>query len=705
MKRFLPPIISFVLLAVFSSAFANPVSTPHVRAQLISEVTAVQAGHPFWVALHLNMRDGWHTYWRNPGDSGLATAIEWELPSGFEASAIHWPYPEAIPMGPLMNYGYHGDVYLLVQLTPPASLENRVNLTFTAHVDWLVCEENCIPEEATLTFTLPLTRDTPPSDDRWEAAFAKARRTLPKPSPWDSSFSLTPEELTLHIDVADFPTQYIKEMRFFPARDGLIENAAAQNLTINDHEILLSTARGTQRNAPLSQLQGVLVVEENVGDGAAIQALQVNASPIAVVAQTPATPLAYALLLALAGGIVLNLMPCVFPVLSIKVLHFAHQAHNAPAAIRRHGLLFTAGVLVSFALLAVLLLLLRSGGAQIGWGFQLQSPFFVTVLAYLLFVLGLSLSGALTFGASWMNLGGGWTNRSDYLGTFASGGLATLVATPCTAPFMGTALGFALTQSWLTALLVFQALGLGFALPYLILSFKPSLLRFLPKPGPWMERLKEFLAFPLYATTAWLIWVLSQQSGPSGVAVALAGLILIALALWLLRTAAAANRRWRVVGRVSAAAAMLSALFLAQLSGAMTPPSPPQAAAANARAAAWEPFSPQRLQELKASNQPVFVNFTAAWCITCLVNERVALSSPRVQASFAAAGIAYLKADWTNHDPAITAMLTAFGRSGVPLYVLYPPAQQGAAPIVLPQILTESIVLDAIDDLANTGPI
>lgn len=693
-----------ILFGFSSVTLANPVATPHVRAQLISEATAVQANQSFWVALHLNMRDGWHTYWRNPGDSGLATTIEWKLPAGFVASDIYWPYPEAIAMGPLVNYGYHGDVYLLVQLTPPATLKNREKLTLTADADWLVCEENCIPEQATLTLTLPVTSDAPRLDDRWKTGFIEARQALPKPNPWQASFSLTSDQLTLTLDALNFPSERLKKARFFPKQDGIIENAAAQTLTISDDQISLATTRGAQRNVPLSRLQGVLVLQEDLTGTTATQALEIDASATTAAANTPPTPFGYALILALLGGMVLNLMPCVFPVLSVKVLHFAHQAHNAPTAVRWHGVVFTTGVLVSFALIAGLLLLLRAGGAQIGWGFQLQSPFFVTTLAYLLFILGLSLSGALTLGARLMDLGSGWATRSDYMGTFATGGLATLVATPCTAPFMGTALGYALTQPWPTALAVFQALGFGFALPYLVLSFKPSLLRFLPKPGPWMARFKEFLAFPLYATAAWLIWVLSQQTGPTGVAVALTGLILIALAIWLLGTTAAVSRRWRLLGRLSAVAALISALALAQLPQAITPDSLPQTAMSNPKAGDWELFSPQRLAELRAGNQPVFVNFTAAWCITCLVNERVALSSPRVKAGLAEAGITYLKADWTNHDPAITTMLASFGRSGVPLYVLYPPAQQGTEPIVLPQILTESLVLKAIKSLENTDP-
>jgi thiol:disulfide interchange protein DsbD len=395
-------------------------------------------------------------------------------------------------------------------------------------------------------------------------------------------------------------------------------------------------------------------------------------------------------------------MPCVFPVLSIKALHFAQLAHDNPWSVRRHGLVFSAGVLVSFACIAGLLLGLRAGGAQIGWGFQLQSPLFITLLAYLLFILALSLSGFLTIGNSLTNLGQGFAARSGYPGVFATGVLATLVATPCTAPFMGTALGFALTQPWPVAIGIFQALGVGFALPYLLLSFKPSLLRLLPKPGPWMERFKEFLAFPLYGTVAWLIWVLSQQTGSNGIAAVLAGLIFIAFAGWLIKIGSQMAMGWRLLGRLGVTTALITALALATLptttdSRSSQPPS------LNATATTWEPFSKARLKALRAVDRPVFINFTAAWCITCLVNERIALSSPRVKATLKAQGITYLKADWTNRDPEITQMLTSFERSGVPLYVLYPPGQTSDA-IVLPQILTESLVLNAIKALQDNDP-
>lgn len=705
LESFTPRLTGFRLLAWLTvilligwlqarPAGAKPVQTPHVQAHLISEVAAARAGQPFWVALRLNMRDGWHTYWRNPGDSGLATTIDWTLPEGFTASEIHWPYPERIPVGPLMNFGYHGEVWLLTQIQPPATLVEAEPLALQAHARWLVCEEDCIPEEAVLSLTLPVGAESALVDPRWTEGFAATRRALPQPNPWPASFQATVDVLTLELKAGPSAGN-IAGLAFFPAEDGIIDHAAPQTIQHDGSTIQLTVARGF---APtLSEpLAGVFVLQEWLGDGEPV----VHAFTLAASHAEPATPLAYpilaqSLLLALLGGVLLNLMPCVFPVLSLKALGLARHAHESPGAVRAHGLAYTAGILVCFALVAGVLIALRAAGEQIGWGFQLQSPMFVALLAYFMFALALSLSGVFEIGGRLMGLGGRWADRPGYSGSFATGALAVVVATPCTAPFMGAALGFALTQPWLVSLAVFQALGLGLALPYLLLSFSPALLRFLPRPGPWLERGKQLLAFPLYATAAWLVWVLSHQAGPDGVAAALAGMILIAFAIWLAQAVRAAGRGWRLTGRAGAALALVLALGLTRLPA--TDLEPASAAAQPASAIPWEPFSPARLAELQAAGRPVFVNFTAAWCITCLVNERVALSSARVALELADREVATLKADWTHRDPVITAALADFGRGGVPLYLLYAP--QAKEPAILPQILTEALVLQNLQTL------
>jgi thiol:disulfide interchange protein DsbD len=653
------------------------------------------------VALQLQPRDGWHTYWRNPGDSGLAPTLDWELPAGVEASAIHWPYPERLRLGPLMNYGYPQEIYLLSRITPPAAWPITTPLTLRAKATWLVCQEDCIPEEATFTLTLPAVEKEAVVDGRWVEAFARTRRALPVPSSWKVSFTATVATVTLHLPAVALAQN--TDVWFFPLAGEIIDQAAPQEVQRSPSGITLSVARGALRTAALTRLQGVLVVQEAGGGAANTQAFSIDALPAAAVAAATVAPeppvsLPQALLLALLGGLVLNVMPCVFPVLSLKALHLLEYSSQSPLAVRRHGLAYTAGVLSSFALIAGLLLALRLGGAQLGWGFQLQSPLFVILLAWLMVAMGLSLSGVLSLGGSLMGIGSSLAAHAGYASSFFSGVLAAVVATPCTGPFMGVALGFALLQPWPVALAIFLALGLGLALPYLLLSVSPRLGRWLPRPGPWMVYLKELLAFPLYATAVWLVWVLSVQSGAEGTTIALTGSVLLAFAAWLFQRTRTAQRSWRLVGNGSVAVILLAALP-ALLTALHEPTTEPAAAAMTAahrtgQGPAWEAFSLERLAVLRAAKQPVFINFTAAWCIICLSNERLVLSSPRLAHYFAAQGIAYLKADWTRRNPDITRALNEFGRSGVPLYVYYPPT--ATEPVVLPQLLTEAIVLEQL---------
>jgi thiol:disulfide interchange protein DsbD len=391
-------------------------------------------------------------------------------------------------------------------------------------------------------------------------------------------------------------------------------------------------------------------------------------------------------------------MPCVLPVLSVKAIALVEHAEVSARVSRRHGMAYTAGVLVSFGLLAGALIGLRASGAEIGWGFQLQSPVVVTVLAYVLFALALSLSGLLVIGTRLAGVGHGLAAQPRYAGSFFTGALATVAATPCTAPFMGVAIGFALTQPPATALLVFEALGLGLALPFLALSFAPAWRRLLPRPGPWMERLRQALALPLYASVAWLVWVVSRQVGSEGVALVLAGLVLIAFAAWLHHGARAASTRWRRVAIPLALACVAAAVAVGPVAGGSLSASTAASSASATAGARWEPFTPKRLAALRAQGTPVFVNFTAAWCITCLVNERVALQSPAVAEAFARKGVVYLKADWTNKSPEIAALLESFGRSGVPLYVVYGRSAPDP-PQVLPQILSETGLIEAIEKI------
>jgi len=666
-------------------------STPKVSVALISESAAVEPGGMLWVGLRQRIAPGWHTYWLNPGDSGEPPTIEWALPPGWSAGPIVWPQPERLPVGPLMSYGYTNEVVLLTRLTAPADVQAGTSTALRGRASWLVCEKICIPEEADLALTLPVG-GVKPATAATAPAIERARRAVPAPSPWPTSLRATADTVTVSVAAPRLAADRIADVWFFPSRWGVIDHAAPQAVTIDERGITLRTARGPLPAAAESGVDGVLVIRERLDQGTVSQAFEIRASTEGAAAGSrPPFALATAVGLALAGGLMLNLMPCVLPVLSVKAIALVGHAEAPTAVLRRHGLSYTGGVLASFGALAGALIVLRAGGAEIGWGFQLQSPLVVGGLAYVLFALALSLSGVLVIGSRLTGLGKGLASRPGYAGSFFAGALATVAATPCTAPFMGVAIGYALTQPPTTALLVFEALGLGLALPFLALSLIPGWRRRLPRPGPWMERLKQALAFPLYGSVAWLVWVVGRQVGPDGVALVLAGLLLIGFAAWIHHGTRAAAPRWRRAATTVALACVAVAIALAPLAA-----SSPSSSAPSPTGARGEPFTPKRLAELRAQGTPVFVNFTAAWCITCLVNERVALHSPAVAEAFARKGVVYLEADWTRKSPEIAAVLQSFGRSGVPLYVVYGRTAV-LAPRVLPQILSEGVIIEALE--------
>jgi thiol:disulfide interchange protein DsbD len=638
---------------------------------LLSEQAGLTAGGEVWIGIRQRIAPGWHTYWTNPGDSGEPMTMEWTLPPGFAAGPIVWPHPERIPVGPAMSHGYTGEVVLLARLTAPPDLAPGRPVTIGGRAAWLVCEKICIPEEARVELTLPVVAGRAPASPD-APLIAQARRAVPVPSPWPATVSVAPERVVLTLAARELSAGAIADVWFYPDQWGLIEHAAPQEARVDARGLTLVMARGPLPAAADAPVEGVLVVKERIEGGTVSQAFVIRndvRNTAAVGAGGPfVLSLAAAMGLALLGGLLLNLMPCVLPVLSVKVLALLGHADTSALA-------------------------LRAGGMGIGWGFQLQSPLVVTLLAYLFFALGLSLSGALSVGGRLAGVGHSLAARPGYAGSFFTGALVAVAATPCTAPFMGVATGFALTQRAPSALAVFLALGLGLALPYLVLSLAPAWRRWLPRPGPWMERLKQVLAFPLYATVAWLVWVVSEQAGPRATAAVLAGLVLIAFAAWMRGISQAAQGRRRTLAAATAAAGVALALAV----GGFTLGAPaPTAATAAAGGIPSEPWSPGRVAAARAEGKPVFVNVTAAWCITCLVNERVALRSPAVARAFAGKDVVYLKADWTNRSPEIAAALEGFGRSGVPLYVLYPPR---AAPTILTPVLTEGTILEAIERL------
>ncbi|WP_187193656.1 MULTISPECIES: protein-disulfide reductase DsbD domain-containing protein [unclassified Methylobacterium] len=698
--------LAFLVLALtasLSAASAQGFRTPPdlVRSSLVAEPIAVAGAQPFTLAVRMQVKPGWHVYWRNPGDSGLPPEVTWTLPAGFNAGAIRWPAPERIAIATLMNYGYEGEVTLLVPVTPPPSLDPADPVRIQAKLTYLVCETECVPGSADLALTLPVGEPRP--DAGQAAMFERARTALPAPALWPLQLSSQGDTLQLDFAAAGLKPESIKAASFFPYSETAIDNAAVQVMRVDASGLHLTLARSTPTDPAPAALPGVLTVEETTGAETHRLAFAYGDEPVAPVpvaapeasaAAQPVAPAFDALTLATAaglaflGGLILNLMPCVFPVLSIKVLGLVRHAGESAARVRLHGLAYTAGVMASFLGLAGLLLALKGGGAAIGWGFQLQSPAVVAGLAYLLLAMGLSLSGVVHVGGRLTAIGDGLARRSGLSGSFFTGVLATLVATPCTAPFMGSAVGFALTQSAGVALAVFASMGLGLALPFLALTLWPPALRALPRPGAWMETLKQVLAFPVYATVAWLIWVLAQQVGPQGLLVGLIGLVLVGFAAWAWEHGRAAASR---VGPGVQGVALLTVVAV----GALTLTLDRDRAVPVARAAAEgvEPFTQARLDALVNARRPVFVNMTAAWCITCAVNETTSLSTKAVRAAMNDRGVTYLKGDWTNQNPEITRLLEAHGRSGVPLYLLYTGTGEAK---VLPQILTEGTVLAAL---------
>lgn len=681
-------------------------SAAKVAVELIAPVTAVRPSEPFTIGLRQIITPHWHTYWKNPGDSGEPTKLTWTLPPGFTASPIAWPIPEAIPVGPLTNYGYSNEVLLPVTITPPATL-TVTSITLEAKAEWLVCESICIPEEKTVSLTLSVFAPgtaVPPSAHA--ELFATAARAQPIETDWSTKATRnTGGGFTLEIAAPGLDREQIVAARFFPDAWGVVANAAPQTLAWKPGGLSLGLQPGELAASQTGTLNGVLVLtqklagDETVRNGVIIKvSIAVGGNPVAGgLASAASIGLWQAALFAFLGGLILNLMPCVLPILSIKVMSIAAHDRNGQYHATNGALAFLAGVLASFASLALVLLILRSTGETLGWGFQFQSPLFVLALAALFLAMAMSMSGVFDVGTSIVGAGEGLANRTGTAGSFFTGVLATIAATPCTAPFMGAALGFAMTRPPFEMVAVFLALGAGFAFPVVALSMWGGSQRFLPRPGPWMETLKQALAFPLYATVAWLVWVLSIQAGSDGVLVAAIVLVAVAFAAWLM------GRPTLAFG-LRAGIAVAVCLLAVAIALPALPAAPPQATAIAAPAANrhYETFSPDRVAQLRAAGRPVFVNLTAAWCISCKVNEQVALNTAGFKQALLDHNIAYLKGDWTVRDDTITAVLTAYGRAGVPLYLLFP-ADPKADAIILPQLLTPAIVTDHFAALKKDG--
>ncbi len=693
---------------VLHAVFAQPVDGEHVDAQLIAETTTAVPGEILWTALRLDHIQNWHTYWINPGDAGKPTEITWQLPAGVTAGAIVWPTPERFELpAELVDFGYTGEVFLLVPLSVPADF-SAASLTVSADVVWLECEEICIPSGAKLNLTVPVdAQSLAVLDSSWQYGFAQTRASQPRADiTLDASFSIAAGAIEVLVQATENIFEGASAVTFIPDEHRIFDYNAEQQITsqLSSLQLKQNYHRRVEREPP-QRVGGLLLVTDASGkklayqiaaQSAGVNVLQLGGVLAATAGadseiKNSAMPIATVFLFALLGGVILNLMPCVFPILSLKVLSLAVRGDTSLREQRLHGLAYAAGVILAFLSLAVLLLTLQASGAAIGWGFHLQKPWFVGALVFLFFVMGLSMSGVVEFGTSIMGVGGQLQEKEGYSGSFFTGVLASVVASPCTAPFMGAALGFAFTQSMPVALTVFFALGFGMALPFLVLSFVPALARLMPRPGAWMLTFKQILAFPLYATVVWLLWVLGQQTSIDAMALVIAACVLLAFAAWLYQYRHSHAGFWRH------ASMLLILLCLAASFSVLRSPllvartvSTEVGSSEN-----YEVYSAARLATLRAEGKPVFVNMTAAWCITCLVNERIALSTDEVTVAMAEKGIIYLKGDWTNNDPEITAVLKQYETSGVPLYLMFPadalkPAEK------LPQILTEGILIDAM---------
>jgi len=681
-----------------------------------------------WLGLLLQHQPHWHTYWKNPGDSGLPTQLQWTLPAGLTAGDIAWPAPRKIAIGTLANLGYEGEVLLPVPVTVDSRFQAgglEPGALVQLNASWLVCREECIPQEGQFSLRIPVRGSTALHATRFAAAQAAA------PTPLQGTLEARAQTDGLRVQVTGLPAAWVgKPLQALPETAELLHTPALPASTDALHNDAAKTGQlqagqqgwsgstwhalipySAQRSTAPQHVAWVLsaspasVRADSVVTGtwpstaapaavpAALQAaLDSNARGAAPAAAAPGGGWALMVAGALLGGLLLNLMPCVFPVLAIKVLGFASQGGQSRASQRAQGLAYTAGVVLSFLALGLLLLALRAGGEQLGWGFQLQSPPVIAALAVLFTLLTLNLAGALHIGNLLPAGLAGVRLRHPVAEAFLSGVLAVAVASPCTAPFMGASLGYAITLPGVQSLVLFAALGMGLALPYLLASYAPALGRWLPRPGAWMETLRHFLAFPMAATVVWLVWVLGHLSGVDGAASLLLLLLTLCLLVWALRLQ---GRVRLVIAIVSVAAIALSTRALWQFG--LYPDPSTQLVETPAKAGGWQAWSEPAVQSAIQDGKPVFVDFTAAWCITCQVNKKTTLSNAQVEAAFAAKGVTLLRADWTRRDPAITRALQALGRSGVPVYVLYAP---GKPPVVLTEILTPSEVLDALANMA-----
>lgn len=684
--------LGFLCIAA-SAAFAasNSADALHLHVQIIAPAAQLSPGASSEAGLYFKLDSGWHVYWQNAGDSGEPPHIQWTLPDGITAGPLQFPAPQRLPLGPLMDFGYENEVLFPFNLDV-ASSARAGPVALHAKVAWLVCREVCIPGKAELevdrvvSATGGQVAEVSPDKEIYDRLVGR----LPQPLPANDSavFQPTATGFRLAVSTGQRETQAV----FFPEDQNIVDNPAPQNVTATKTGFVLDLKKDAGLTANPAKLNGI--IELSGGRNYEIAAMP---GTVAVAAAFSLAALARIVGLAFVGGLLLNLMPCVFPVLFLKGLALVNSGNEEKHKLRAHGFVYTAGILVSFWALVALLLGLRAAGATLGWGFQFQSPVFLSLMAGLLFFLGLSLAGQFEIGLTLTSAGGSLAAKQGYAGSFFTGVLAVVVATPCTAPFMGAAIGYAFAQPAVVTFAVFTALALGLAAPYVALTLQPAWTRLLPKPGAWMEILKQAVSVPIFATVIWLAWVIATAYGAALLAALLGSFLLLAIAGWFLG-------RWPAKRGPTAVAAILLLVVVAacvfapkKFGAAPASTSAPPSSGGAAAGSAWQPWSADAVQKALAAGQPVFVDFTASWCLSCQVNERVALDQPEVAQAFQSANVLLLRADWTREDPAITQALTDLGRSGVPVYALYTPGQ--STPQLLPQVLTSGIVTDALAKL------